>query len=81
MQPMELLTDDGSFTGKGMIGGEAGVRRGRFLCESEPRSSRCLAGPLAIRFDGNLVRVKPTSHRLGGFWGLELSFEELCESD
>lgn len=78
---MELLTDDGTFSGKGMIGGLTGARRGRFLCESEPRSSQCLAGPLAIRFDETLVRVKPTDHRLGGFWGLELSFEEFPESD
>ena len=81
MHPMELFTDDGTFSGRGYVTGEVGARQGRFMCEAEPRGSAVLAGPLAIRLDESILRISPLDQRLGGFWGLELSFEELCEPD
>ncbi len=74
---MELFTDDGTLSGIGYVTGEAGFRQGRFMCEAEPRGSAVLAGPLAIRLDESILRIRPLDHRLGGFWGLELSFVEL----
>ena len=81
MQPMTLITDDGSFDGRGTIGGDVGLRRGRFLGEAEPRSSSCLSGPLAILYDQIVVRVVTTDHRIGGFWGIEASFVEIADSE
>lgn len=81
MHSMELFTDDGTFSGRGFIAGEPGKREGRFMCESEPRGSSVLAGPLSIRQGEKIFRIKPTDYRLGGFWGIELSFEELSDLD
>ena len=77
MQPMELFTDDGTLSGRGCVIGDVGARQGRFMCEAEPRGSAVLAGPLAMKLGEPILRIRPIDHRLGGFWGLELSFVEL----
>ena len=80
MHPMELFTDDGTFSGRGYVTGEVGARQGRFMCKAEPRGSAVLAGPLAIRLDESILKISPLDHQLGGFWGLELSFKELSDA-
>jgi len=77
MQPMELFIYDGTLSGRGYVTGDAGARQGKFMSEAEPRGSAVLSGPLALRLDEFILPIRPLDHRLGGFWGLELSFEEL----